>query len=272
MNIADGFLEPIAALACAQLLRGRKVIWDITNQRQCIGGMYNEKSEYLLVDSTLLGHNDIIVVDSYTALVASVGKQVAKENNIDVFDASKPEWDFYRYEGAFLSSFLSQLNALGCHVICIGHEDTLEKRAKDPNDPKGKREIIVSSKTLIASSSRPHSNAQIGWRTGDIIYFFRDVIGNVKISTKGEKGRVGGGRNLKPADYNWENLQAQNIINELKLAPSGDAANPEALRYFRPGEILTRQEKQEKLMTPVVNASEKLEAPKGLIAAATKTG
>ncbi len=155
------------------------------------------------IDLRKLGQNDIVVIDSWTAFVNSLIIQYSTEQNIDLSDAEKVDWDGYRWTGHLALWALNVLVSLPCHLIVVAHVDVYEKRSKD-------QKSIEWQKRQIKSTSGPNA-MQIPCKFGDVLYFYPKGSA-FKIEAKGDENEDGGSRIIVPSTQNWETLQFIDII------------------------------------------------------------
>lgn len=169
---------------------------------------------------TQFGRDTVVVFDSYTALAVSTARQYAFQNNIDLADAAKTQWEGYRWCGALLTWMLTQMKLLRCHVICIGHETQYEKYKKHPTDPN-KQGPLEWTRRQPSSTSNPHGMS-ITQHFTDVMYFH--VTGRTaKIDTRGNKYEEGGGRHIPPDEYEWDKLQFIDIIRHCSMPVPGES-------------------------------------------------
>lgn len=157
------------------------------------------------IDMREFGAVDVVVIDSYTAFAESLARRYAFENNIDLADASKPQWEGYRYCGMLASWFLTQLEAvLHCHYVVVGHQTQYEKYEKDPNDPKKQGPLEFSRQQPI-STSNPHAMS-ISGKFDHVLHFGANNPQKVIIDTLGDADHDAGSRALPNGRYTWEEL------------------------------------------------------------------
>ena len=182
------------------LLKEYKLVWDEVKKQS---SKLQPNANCIYLNFETLTRNDVVIVDSWTALTYSLMFQFAMENDIDISDANKVEWDGYGWAGRIATWMINQLQALPCHVIVIGHRTVYEKRSKD-----GK--TVESQRQQLASTSGNHAATMPG-KFSDILTF--SIKGaSYKIDTSGDYDRDGGSRLFPPKIYNWEELQFKDLI------------------------------------------------------------
>lgn len=241
IDAVDKFHDATFIKTLAMLAKGQDVVWDI-DKRMPAEGSCDLEHEHFVLNLSKLTPNDVVILDSMTALAHSSTLQVAKEQGIDLSDAKKPQWDYFGYQARIMDWLIGQFRAFPCHLIVIGHEVTYEKRKPDPNDRTGKREVIDWVRRQPASCSNPHG-MKLAKEFADILYFYRISGETIKIDTRGEKDRDGGCRNLEPRLYDWAiNSNKDNELSFDKVAhlvgatPSKDNPETPGLKYFPAGE------------------------------------
>lgn len=159
---------------------------------------------------------DILVIDSWTALVWSLQFEYAIENKIDLAEACKQDWDFYGWGGRLATYFVKQINTLPCHVVVTGHVTEFNKMNK-----KNPKELDFTREQLI-STSNPHS-ATMGAMFSDILRFTQLSDSVNKISVSGNEAKEGGSRNIKPGSYDWDKMQFSDLCKHANLElPTSD--------------------------------------------------
>ena len=159
VNVMDELNQVIFAPMLTRLMKTGKIIWDEKAKKT----QFQTNENCISIDLTKLTANDVLVVDSWTALVTSLMWQFAKENTIDLSEADKNDWDFYGWAGRLSLWVASRLTALPCHIVVIAHATMYEKRSKD-----GKK--IISQKRQIIGTSGPNA-MQMPSKFSDILYF-----------------------------------------------------------------------------------------------------
>lgn len=216
-DVTDTIERAVYASFMAQFCKpGNPITWDEQN-KAAIFGLRDTTHSFIQFNPAKLTLNDVVVFDSWTALVRSVSFQYAKENKIDVTDASKTEWDGYGFEGRFLDFVLRTIGAWECHVIVIAHAYTYEKWTPG----KGPDRKLISSTVQPMSSSGPHG-VKVPNAFNDVLYFDRASPEIFTITTGGEKDSVGGSRIMAPVKgARWETLLPQKFFDVVGCKPTG---------------------------------------------------
>lgn len=190
--------------------------WDELDKKPIIGSK-NKDHSYIRFRPGLFTANDVIVIDSWTALAWGMRLSYAIENKIDMLDAERTDWDGFGFESRFLDYVLNYLHAMPCHVIVIGHAYVYEKRAKD-----GK--TIISQETLPISSSGP-AGMKLAKHFSDVLFFEKLSETIVKIKTGGDSTRDGGSRLLAPATVDWDATGPELLLNAVNAKSDGSPCN-----------------------------------------------
>ena len=218
IDIADTLKRAISAEFMTYLCKYDKFFWDEARKRKV---MKADSETVIQLDHLRLNLNTVLILDSYTELVWSLTKRYAIEQNIDLSDAEKTDWDGYRFTGMLATWILEQLIKLPCHVVVIGHATNYEKRSKD-----GK--TIEWVRTQPKSTSGPHAMT-IANKFDDVL-FFKMKGTQVYVDARPDKDRDSGGRVIPPGEYKWEDLHFGKLceLAGVKL-PSADLPSVESL-------------------------------------------
>lgn len=209
VNIGDELNQAKASWFIAALAKGKPFIWDEVDRK--VVKTRPAGHDCLLVNPNLFTASDCLIIDSYTQVCNSLFMQYAIENNIDMSEAQKLEWDDYRWAGQLATFLLTSLMSLKCSVILISHVKTYEKKRKN----KFGQEELVSCRTQPVSVSNNHAET-ISKYFGEVYYFFKQGTGT-KISTKTSDSLDCGSRFLEPKDWSFEDLSLETIANRYNI-------------------------------------------------------
>jgi len=210
LDIMDTPARAISAEFMTYFLTSNKLIWD-TKAKQKLHSLSPEQSrdpallkDIVLLEPAALDRNWVVVLDSYTALVESLTHRFAIENNIDLADAKKVEWEGYGFTGRMASWIISTLKQLlRCHIIVIGHKDVYEKRKTTVVNGR-KEQTIEWQRQQPKSTSGPHAMLLAKHFT-DILIF--KLVGEMfKIEVRASSEQDGGGIFIPPKLYSWDEL------------------------------------------------------------------
>lgn len=201
----------------ATFMRGEPFLWDEQAKISLrANGTRNQNNSYIYFNISKLTMNDVIVLDSWTALAASLLLEWAKENDIDLTAVEKEgdQFSLMGYQSRFLDFILTKLKTFPCHVIAIGHETVYEKY-----QGQGKERKMVEQRTQPFSSTGPHAK-KIGAHFSNILRFkkFSDVA--FKIDAGGDATTMGGCRQLEPKIYDWKDISPGTIFNAVGSKPT----------------------------------------------------
>jgi len=211
VSLQEQTKKAVFARFLTHLLKKGSITWnEVEKKAQTL----NPDSNCIQIDLLNRTARDILVIDSWTALCWSLQFEFANENNIDLSEAEKGEWDFYGWGGRLATFFLKQLQTIPCHVVVIGHVTTYVKMKKS-NSKKESKEIDYT-RDLLISTSNPHS-MMIGALFSDILTFKQLSDSVNKIDVSGNEEKEGGSRTIKPGMYDWEKLQFADICRQSKI-------------------------------------------------------
>lgn len=210
VDISDEVNSAKASWFIAALAKGKPFIWDEVERKVC-KSRPSAPHDCILVNPSLFTPSDVLIIDSYTQVCNSLFMQYAIENNIDLSEAKKLEWDDYRWAGQLATFLLTSLMALKCSIILISHVRTYEKRRKN----KYGVEELVSCRTQPVSVSNNHAET-ISKYFGEVYYFFKQGTGT-KISTKTSDSLDCGSRFLEPKEWAFDELSLETIANKYNI-------------------------------------------------------
>lgn len=196
----------------------------------------NLDHSHVVFDASKLTKNDVLVIDSWTALSASVRLTNAIQMRIELDDGEKVERELYGTDFNVLNWVLQQFKGLSCHLIIIGHEVNWEKRT-----PDGKT-ILEQRKQLISSSG--NQAKRIPAYMSDVLYF--QIVGSdTRILTSADKEREGGCRIIPPGTYFFDNpdvnkrLTFEDMCRRCNVPhPENEIYSSEAIRFFAQNEVV----------------------------------
>lgn len=200
----------------ASFMRGKPFLWDETAKNSITPATTrNKEHSYIYFDINALTMNEVVIIDSWTALAGSLLLEWARENNIDLTSVEKEgdQFSLMGYQSRFLDFTLQKIKTFPCHVICIGHETVYEKFAM-----KDGKNVMVEQRTQPFSSTGPHAK-KIGANFSNILRFrkYSDVA--FKIDTGGDASTMGGARQIPPKVYDWAAISPGTIFNAVGSKP-----------------------------------------------------
>lgn len=193
----------------ASFMRGNPFLWDETAKVSWPAGTSRRSDHsYVVFDISKLTMNDVVIIDSWTALAASLLLEWAKENDVDLTNVEKEgdQFSLMGYQSRFLDYVLTKIKTFPCHVICIGHETVYEKF-----EGKGKDRKVVEQRTQPLSSTGPHAK-KLGAHFSNCLRFTKLSDLAFRIDAGGDASTMGGCRQLAPAKYSWNDITPATIF------------------------------------------------------------
>jgi len=182
------------------------------------------------INPTLLTPYDLVIVDSLSAMAYSSMFAYALNNEIDLSDASKIDWEAFGWQGRLLSWQLVTLVTLPCHVIVTAHATVYEKRKTITNNFGKKEQLVEWSRIVPQSSSGPHA-LSIAKHFNEIL--FTNLLGeNSFINAAPAPDRDGGSRVIAPRNYPWADLQPSHLAEAYGIKPLAPIAECPAFKFF----------------------------------------
>ena len=226
INIVDKQEMPVMCHFLTRFLKGDPFMWEEEDKTILLrAASAKQDCSYYIFDPSKLTTNDVVIIDSWSALCWSLAWRWYRENNVKVDDADQAktsQWNGYRWSGAMASWMLKQIKTLNCHVIVIGHQSVYEKRHDEVIGGKIKQ-VVEWSRTQAKSISGPHG-LELAKEFSEVLFF--SVNGSrFSIDSKSYKDRDGGCRVIPPKIWNWDELQFGDIIKMAGITP----ANPETI-------------------------------------------
>ena len=212
---------------------GQEFLWD-EQEKVSIPIKTTRKPDhsYIYFCPTKFTANDVVIIDSWTALAASTQLQYATEQDIDLTAIEKEgdQFALLGFQSRFLDYCLNNLHALPCHVIVIGHETVYEKW-----EGKGKDRKMVSSQVQPISSTGPQG-MKLGKHFNDVLHFSKLSDLAYRIDAGGDKDRSGGSRTLEPKKYDWKEVTPKLLFDAIGSKPTGEECA--GAIYIGPGQDL----------------------------------
>lgn len=241
--VGDEMGKPRFSKTVREMFDTPRYLWSETEQRRVRDRVDSlEDHEVAEISLAKLGANDILVVDTWTALSFSEKQEVAKRTGDDLGEMEKADRGIYASSGNRLTQYLDCLKAVRCHVVVIAHPDEYIEY-KNPNKKVGdiseKERVIVRQTQIPMSSSKPHG-ASMGKTFTDILWMEVDGVGRRIINGRVEPGRLVGSRftdRKLSSEYSFRELVRQgggkNPDPSKECAavvyhPAGSFAKPEA--------------------------------------------
>jgi len=209
VDCVDTTSKAVFSVFLSRLLKKGRIVWNEPEKKVQI----RPDENCIAIDLTQLTKNDVVIVDSWTALVWSLTYRYALENDIDLTDPEKDDWEFYRWGGRIATWIANQLQSLPCHVIVIAHEVEYQKMKKNS---QGKDEVD-SVRLQIKSISGPHAST-MGTFFSDVLHFRQKSETQFFIDAFGTGDAEGGSRLVEPKSYNWNDLSFKDYCIKAGVA------------------------------------------------------
>lgn len=224
---AVGVLEKtIFSTLIGKLLQGKSLTWCDTDKR--ISATKVPGKAYFDLNLKLLTPNDVFIIDSWTAYASSIMTSIMEEKGVDITDVEKGQMrDYYNYAGNYSTWTSSQLMALNCNMLVIGHADVYDKIKKGTENSKNPE--IEFSRIQPVSTSKPNAMKLAGNFT-DMLRFY--MIGNqFKIDSNASSTADGGSRVIPPGIYKWEDMPFKKVAELASIAPPTGSLDMPACVY-----------------------------------------
>jgi hypothetical protein len=213
VNVVDIVDRPVFCMFMASLLRpGNAFLWDEQGKASILQTATRTAGHsFILFDTKKFTNNDVLIIDSWTALADSCKIQWAKENSVDLTAVEREgdQFSLFNYQARFLDYCLNKIHTLPCHVIVVGHEQEWEKFKGT-----GKDRRLVGSFTQPISSTGPHGQ-KLGKHFSEVLHFTKlsDLV--YQIDTGGDNSKAGGSRTLAPKKYNWNEVTPKLLFEAI---------------------------------------------------------
>ena len=215
MRVPEGTFNNSGAATLLKAADQTPIYYDELDRRYAAASKLDPEREYALLDFSKLTKNDVLVVDSWSALVTHIS--YTQRPIVDVLAVKKLEWDDYNHIRLALDVFITNLTKLPCHVIVVGHSETYAKRRPDANPKDKPHEAIEQVRMQPFSATRAHGE-QLSSRFVDTLYFeIASAMAGVTISTRGSNDFDAGSRTIAPATKKFDDLQFDQFVSKSNL-------------------------------------------------------
>lgn len=239
LKLVDDFEQPNFYNFLVRLSRGKDFAINEVTRRAVIANQENQwkdEHSHVLIRPQHLTSQDVLVIDSWTALCSSMSRHYNKANNVVDIDAEKQEWDDYSWAKRFTTKLLNYLHALPCHIVVICHAQVYEKY-----EGNGRNRKMISQTTQPTSYSGPQGKL-LAKEFSDILYTYVDHMKNNMVSTRKLNDRAGGSRTFAPKEYKWDELTWDKLLEDAKgVYATPDKSSPEynskGVMFFDAGEF-----------------------------------
>jgi len=233
--------KPIACWFLVNLMRRRKMLWDEqAKEIPTVNANINQAHAHYALNFNKLTRNDVLIIDSWSAIVASLFMRYFQEQNVDLYEVDENERNKraeFGWTGTLANFFLDQITSLPCHVILVGHETVWEKRGTKTVNGR-KQEVIEFTRTQLASTSGPNARDIIR-RFGNALHFGLTLTGDTTINTQCDPEEDAGSRIVPPKKYSWAELQPAKLCELGRVYIPDGTQQSEAVQWFGPNSDLT---------------------------------
>lgn len=194
-----------------ELTSSVKLRWNETEQRIA---KFKDTGEIWEIRPSLMGPNDLLIFDSWTAYAESVMLWAGRANNVNIATASTHEMRPVYQGGALKSTEMLQIiRSLRCHVIVIAHPDefvhTTSPEGQKAGQVRESDRIVDWTKLIPKSTSKPQGLLMSKYFT-DVAWLELSPAGNERrVNFKARPDRVGGGHFFESKntdEYSFGNL------------------------------------------------------------------
>lgn len=253
-NCVNTRTRAVFALFMASFMKpGNSFLWDEIGKCSIpLNTTRRPEKSYIRFEPEKFTANDVIIIDSWTALAASTLIQFAMEQGMDLAAVEKDEDQFahLNFQARYLDHILNQIHALPCHVIVIGHEQEWDKMKG-----KGRDRKIVASFIQPISSTGPQGQ-KLGKHFSDVFHFSKLSDVAYRIDAGGDDSKAGGSRLLAPKKYNWDDITPKILFEAVGAKATGDPCH--GAIYLAPGSEMPELAKSNTTNTQAVSISKQL--------------
>ena len=233
----DGYAN-CGSAALAYAMNGAVTFYDEETRRYVPKNKIDVDRTYVQLDLSRMSNCDVLVVDSWTAMVQQLGLLSAVI--IDPTKLNKFEWDDYAKMRLVLDHFLAGAKKSNGHIMVIGHTDTYAKRKKDAAEKAKPEDAIEQIRTQPYSVTRAHAETMAN-NFSDVLYFeiSSSMVGTT-ISTKGDVDFDAKSRSIAPTSAPFTKLQFDQFVSKTNLeqAKANTVYSSEAAKTVTGAEIL----------------------------------
>jgi len=177
--------------------------------------------------------NDVVIIDSWSALTTSMFHRYAEKDgsDVDLSDVARFERDAYAWLQNSTRHIMASMHHLPCHIIIIAHEIVHEKYRGE-----GRDRVLEFSRIQPAASSN-NTSRLLGQHFSDIFRFTAKSATETTIATGGRELIEGGSRVIPPGTYKFDNYEVRKDVDKFTFASyakqAGYEADPSATPAYR---------------------------------------
>lgn len=231
----DGYIPALAFMQALLNSGGKPFVWCEDTRNTVTMGMVKPEYNYCIVSPNKMCHKDVLVLDSWTALLPQV--EAAKDLGLMPDGSMKNPYQLYDKIslGVNISEFgktrdicdtlLNTLVSLRCTVVVIGHEYVWEKKSAD-------------QKSVIATYSQPMSATGAHGQTMSRWFNMSLHTDGDKVSTIPNKTNFCGSSVLPPEENSLDKYTIAMVYNKLNMEVPSTPYESEAFVFKTGAEIL----------------------------------
>lgn len=250
INCGDTVSAAQFANIVLKFVQNETIVWDDVDNKALIpGGKWKPDHAHYVLDMSKLTKDDVLILDSWDALMTSIQHTKFKEDGEDVFASKVGDLrGVFGYQSRIGTAILNKLRALPCQVIVIAHEAINEITEPKYNEKKDQVDRIPTGEiyTQPLSSSRAHGQT-LSDKFTDVLYFYMRGP-RIRISTKPDEEREGKSR-LVYVDDEWEKVTFKQFTDALGYTPQGIGGK--ACMYYPAGESPQTSAQQKATSAPL---------------------
>lgn len=187
---------------------------------------------------TRIGADTVLIMDSWSTLIASLIYWKADDLSIDLMEIEKHNREMYTGAGHKATQFLTLLKGFRCHVIVIGHPREYQKRSPPPGSKGQVAEKDMKLdwvKMVPISTSNPHA-LTMGKSFSDIAWIDVSAMGKRTIDFKPSNDRVIGGHFDQKGPV--EELTFAKLVEQIGGTIPINPDPSQWLKQYGPGEFV----------------------------------
>lgn len=173
-----------------------------------------------------LGPDDIVVIDSATALVQSVTTKHLGDQGVSTMNELKDKRAYYGVAANMFNAVMKSLMALPCHVVVIGHNQVREIKDKDDNS----KTVAEYTQVLTTSATQGVQTASM---FNQVVYTGFNNLGKLKYSTVPNHDIVTGGTILPPKTWTADELSMAEIMSAVGVSLDKDNPMTDVITYTK---------------------------------------
>lgn len=215
--------------------------WNDTDQK--LGRRSDTDKELWEIRPGLMGPNDVIILDSWTAFTESTMLWAGRANGVDIYsDETHKLRPAYQGAGLKATELCTIIQKAPSHWIVLAHTDeyqhTTVKEGTNKGTVKEKDQVVDWTKMIPRSTSKPHGFQMPKYFT-DMAWMALSPSGSERrLDFRPQNDRVGGGH-----FSGFENTEKYSFLNLVRSMLPDFTPDPNApmdwLKIIMPGESTT---------------------------------